>query len=101
LPARRIGAVLRQRMRSTLDEASLMSPAESVAAVIWATRIDHAWRVLTLGSHSGLPVSGSRSAAAFSTRRPSAARSSAATVSLRVPPWKRVSLQNRAVAGKT
>jgi hypothetical protein len=91
LPARGIGAVLRQRMRSMLDEASLMSPAESVAAVIWAMRLDHAWRMLTSGSHSGLPVSEIASAAAL-TRRPSAARSSAATVSLRAPPWKRVSL---------
>ena len=30
---------------------------ESVAAVIWATRLDHAWRMLTSSSHLGLLVS--------------------------------------------
>jgi AraC-like DNA-binding protein len=30
---------------------------ESVAAVIWATRLDRAWRMLTSGGHPGLPVS--------------------------------------------
>jgi len=30
---------------------------ESGAALIWATRLDHAWRMLTSSSHSGLPVS--------------------------------------------
>jgi AraC-like DNA-binding protein len=132
LPAHGIGALLRQHMRLTLDEAPRMSPAErivaiaaaadmalaalasghhgssdieqaggglhaaarrlierdcanfdltpdlvamflgcsraslyrafsrhgeSVAAVIWATRLEHAWRMLTSSSHFGLPVS--------------------------------------------
>lgn len=130
LPARGIGALLRQHMRLTFDEAPRFSPAErivavaatvdmalaalasehqadieqagdglhaaarrlidrdcvnfdltpdlvalslrcsraslyrafsrrgeSVAAVIWATRLEHAWRMLTSSSHVGLPVS--------------------------------------------